>query len=173
MVKKLLLVFLLTLLSFTISYAKQITLYDQPATNAKKIGIINAETGLIPIFNDKTNTWVKVGDPSNGNVGWIQSSDLAMQNGIIGFTFTQKTLGKEGFPQTTTVQFGQPQNMSPQQMQEYLKKLHVRQFEIQQNIQEMLNNMYTNQMLNTPMVMPVIFIPQEANKGNNIDNNPR
>lgn len=53
-----------------------IKLYSQPKTSSKVITQINANDRLVPIYRDSNaNGWVKVGDHSNGQVGWINEQD--------------------------------------------------------------------------------------------------
>lgn len=66
----------LSLLSSSIAYAVTLNLYDQPKTDAKVVGKIDTESGFVPIFTPKPGDWMKVGDPKNGNVGWIQTKQL-------------------------------------------------------------------------------------------------
>lgn len=54
-------------------FASIVKLYDQPVPTGKMIGNIDS-TNMITIFN--SGAWIKVGDPKNGNVGWIKASDV-------------------------------------------------------------------------------------------------
>lgn len=60
-----------------LAQAKEVTLYDQPKEGAAVVGKIDIAAGFVPIYtpaNDKT--WVKIGDPKNGNVGWVKSAEM-------------------------------------------------------------------------------------------------
>ncbi|HIF9320471.1 TPA: SH3 domain-containing protein [Photobacterium damselae] len=51
-----------------------ITIYSQPNAQSKVIEKINGDAPLMTIFIDKD--WSKVGDPSNGQTGWVKNSDM-------------------------------------------------------------------------------------------------
>lgn len=51
-----------------------IKLYQEPNVSAKVIETIKTDVPLITIY--KNEGWTKVGDPSNGQTGWIQTVDL-------------------------------------------------------------------------------------------------
>ncbi|PSV30916.1 hypothetical protein C9J44_20335 [Photobacterium sp. GB-27] len=51
-----------------------IKLYQEPNVSAKVIETIKTDVPLITIY--KNEGWSKVGDPSNGQTGWIQTVDL-------------------------------------------------------------------------------------------------
>src|SRR5690242_16122189 len=100
-------------------FAKMLTLYDQPKTDAKTIGTIDSEAGIIPIFTPKDNTaWIKVADPRNGNVRLIQSSELSTKDSK-GFSFSQKIISTGNGPNSYVIQFGTPQLLTPEQSKEF------------------------------------------------------
>lgn len=51
-----------------------IKLYQEPNVSAKVVETIKTDIPLITIY--KNEEWSKVGDPSNGQTGWIQTVDL-------------------------------------------------------------------------------------------------
>lgn len=121
--------------------AKEISLYDQPKSDAKAIGTIDLSTGIIPIYTPKEGGWVKIGDPKNGNVGWVKSSDLhsAGTSQSI-FTFTQSIDNKT--PTTyRIIQFGQPTNLTPEQTKTLVKQVQIEQQEMQKSMQNMMRDM--------------------------------
>ena len=76
--------------SFTsMALAKEVNLYDQPKTDAKVIGRVDLATGVVPIFTSKEGDWMKVGDPKDGNVGWIKSNEMTTPGAPISFSYTQ------------------------------------------------------------------------------------
>lgn len=48
---------------------KQVILYTEPSADSKEVAKVNLWHVLVPIF--KKGDWVKVGDPIDGNVGWV------------------------------------------------------------------------------------------------------
>ncbi|AAO91516.1 SH3 domain-containing protein [Coxiella burnetii] len=47
----------------------QVNLYEKPQSNAKILQKLSPAERLIPIYRQKG--WIKVGDPRNGEVGWV------------------------------------------------------------------------------------------------------
>jgi SH3-like domain-containing protein len=74
--------FITALLAASVSFAKNINLYEQPKTDAKVVATIDPAQGIVPIYTPDKSEWVKIGDPRNGNVGWVKSSDLAKAGAI-------------------------------------------------------------------------------------------
>lgn len=52
-----------------VAASQQLNLYAEPSTSAKVVGKIDLFYGLIPIY--QKDGWVKVGDPSDGDTGWL------------------------------------------------------------------------------------------------------
>jgi hypothetical protein len=152
------------------TYAKSIDLYDEPKDSAKKIGVIDSSTGIIPIFTPDKSSWIKVADPRNGNVGWVKMNDLNSEKSTE-YTFTQRLINTGNTPQTyQVIQFGSPNKLTSDQVKEMLKKQQVEQQQLQENInrsmQKMLNEMNNLYHWNStwfnhdmPFIMPVIVIP--------------
>src|SRR5262245_23369086 len=80
----------LLVISFTATTVFALNLYEQPDAKSKITSTVSKGQPLIPIYFQ--NDWVKVADPSNGNVGWVNSKTLSDE----GYpTFQVKTFGKE------------------------------------------------------------------------------
>lgn len=56
--------------------AKTINLYSEPKTDSKVASTINTEDGVTIVYTPKSGEWIKVANPSNGDVGWVKSNDL-------------------------------------------------------------------------------------------------
>lgn len=153
----------IALLFSTIGMAKTITLYDQPKADAKNVGTIDLDSGLIPIFTPKDNKeWVKVADPKNGNVGWVKNTDLKGSTAESSFTYTQKMISNGKSPQGYIVQYGVPQPLTPEQSQALFKQMQLHEKAIQDDINHMMHDMYDNAhgWGGYPMMMPIIVMPQ-------------
>jgi len=48
--------------------------YEKPSVSAKVIDVIHPGSTIIPIF--QKNDWVKIGNPMNGQVGWVEKKVL-------------------------------------------------------------------------------------------------
>ena len=151
-------------------YAKSISLYEEPKDTAKIVASIDLDIGVIPIFSPEKSDWIKVADPRNGNVGWVKMKDLG-SSGTTQYTFTQRFINTGKSPQSyQIIQFGGPEKMSPEQVQNMLKKTETQQLQVQENInkamQNMMNDMndlyrWNSNWFNNgmPLIMPVIVIP--------------
>ncbi len=148
-------IILATLLSINLAIAKNINLYSDPKSDAKIVGTVDSEIGIIPIFTPKGD-WIKVADPRNGNVGWIKSTDLE-GSGTTSFTFTQKSTGNAK-PQTyQIIQFGGPEKLTPEQTKAMMKQMELRQEMVQKNIQQLMENMFPAGSFNFPVIVPVMI----------------
>lgn len=146
--------------------AKEISLYDQPKADAKVVATADTSAGIVLIFQPKDSDWVKVGDPRNGNVGWMKGSDLATAGSQSSFTFTQRVINDNKSPSTfRVIQFGQPKNLTPEQMQTFEKQIQLQQQKTQQSMQNMMRDM--DQLFrsdNFPTFMPVLILPVEKSE---------
>lgn len=180
---------LITFIPFVLSFAilslsssvsaKEVRLYEQPDTGAKVIGSIDLSKGVIPIFTPKDGQWMKIGDPRNGNVGWIKSNEL---NNEGGFTFTQKIINNSDGPHTyQIIEYGKPKNLSSEQIQGMVQKMQMQQQAIQQSVQkaaqDLINDMKNLYQWNTmngmdsfPLIMPIVIVPSEQK--NKLTNQP-
>jgi len=155
------LITIFTLIFSSFCAAKMLTLYDQPKADAKTVGTIDSEAGIIPIFSPKNSNWVKVADPKNGNVGWIKSSELTAGNAN-GFSFSQKFISNGKEPQSYIIQFGTPKMLTPEESQAFAKRIQEQTQAIQKQTQKMMEDMYKNfnQLdMPYPVVMPIIVMP--------------
>lgn len=152
---------ILSILSSSI-FSASITLYDDAKDGAKDIGAIDSATGIVAVYFSKDNNWVKVGDPTNGNTGWVKASDLGFQSNILGLTFTAGNFNDSIPPQTYKLELGQAQSLTGEQTIEFLKELHVKQAAVQKALQDMVTLIFTNnKSMNVPVLMPVLFIPEK------------
>jgi len=144
------------------AFAKTISLYDTNKSDAKSIASVDTETGIIPIFISEDGAWVKVGNPENGDTGWVKSNELSFQNAIIGFVFSNMSFDTSVPATKYVLKLGQSQNLTGKQTIEYFKQLHEQQGELQNAIQQLVNILTTNHsILNMPVMMPVLFIPEK------------
>lgn len=155
---------LLALLFFPLSvFAKTILLYEEPKDNAKQIGSLDTNIGIIAIFTPEKSSWMKVADPRDGKVGWIKTKDLDA-SGSAEYTFTQRFINSGNSPQSyQMIQFGNAPKMTPEEIQEQLKKTQQQQLLMQENLNKAMQNLLTNPWYNpnAPFLMPVIIVPAQ------------
>jgi hypothetical protein len=148
--------FLTSLLLSSATFAKPINLYNEPKKEAKTIGTLDSEAGIISIFTPKNSEWMKVADPRNGNVGWIKSSEINNTR----MTFNVMS-SQEGGHSYQIIQYG---NSKPY-TEDQLKQMQARQEALQKDMQKMVANMFDDfhhPWMNFPMIMPVVVIPEKA-----------
>ncbi len=154
-----------TLLFATTLFAKSVSLYDQPKSDGKVIGSIDPSIGIIPIFTSKEGNWVKVGNPHNGEVGWIKSSDLTQsETGSSGFSFSQKIVDTGKGPPSYVFQFGAPLPLTKEETDALYKRIQAQQAAIQKSVQQVIENTFKNYKAtdwNFPIIMPVVVAPPE------------
>lgn len=156
----------------TAALARDISLYDEPKDNAKILGKIDIEAGVVPIFSTKGGEWMKVGDPRNGNVGWIKSSDTQIPGQPNAISFTQKVINDSKGDQHTyqLMQYGKP---AQQQSDELIQKMEKQQRAIRDSMQKAFQDVIlqldnvnewnkAHGMPEFPMIVPVIVMPSAA-----------
>jgi hypothetical protein len=154
--------FALTTASFC--FSKIIPLYDQPNANGKVSGSINSENGIIVIYTPKdNNSWIKVADPNNGNVGWVKSADVNAITSSGNFSLTQHIINTGKGQNAYFIQYGTPKGMTPEQTQNWIKQMQLRQQTIENDMNHMMEDMYKNMgtFMNFPIFVPVIMLPQQ------------
>lgn len=151
-------------------FAKEIRLYDQPKADAKVVGNVDLAAGFIPIYTSKEQTWIKIADPRNGNVGWVKSNELNSGNTQASFTFTQSYINDVNKSPMTyrIIQFGEPSKLSSEQTQTMIKQMQIQQLSFEKSIQNMMRDM--DQLFyddwhfmhgNFPFLMPVVIMPAQ------------
>lgn len=136
--------------------AKTINLYEQPKADSKVVGNIDSSAGIVSIFTTSDGNWIKVGDPRNGNTGWIKSTDLSNKN----FNFNLiKT--SDGMHQYQVIQYGNTKPLNPEQVSNAIKQMELRQQIIQKDMQRMMQDMFADaqEWMKTRMFVPVFMMP--------------
>ena len=142
--------------------ASTLSLYEQPSDTAKVIGKIDTEAGFVPIFTQKDGKWSKVGDPVNGNTGWVKTSDLASAaNGPNGYSFSQSMVSQGNGTPSMVVRFGKPTALTSKKIEEYWQNNLQQQAAIQRDIQNLMKNFFSADpgWMGYPMVLPVMVVP--------------
>lgn len=113
----------LALISFS-ALATTLSLYQNPDSKSNVIASVKEGQAIVPIF--RHGDWIKVGDPTNGNVGWVSKGDLQ----------------KSGYPQVSMQISG---TKNPQEVQQMMETIQKQQAEFQASIshymQQSINNM--------------------------------
>lgn len=145
-------------LAATLSFAKSINLYVEPKPDSKVLGTLDSQVGAITIYTPKDNPgWVKVADPRDGKVGWIKSTEFGNTN----FTFQVITSGDNanGY---RIYQYGGTESYSPQKVEDEMKKMQLRQQNIQRRMQHLMDDMFDDFYVPGPIFVPVIIMPEKT-----------
>jgi len=146
-----------------LAMAKDIPLLQEPNAGAASAGTADLSSGVIPIFTSKDGNWVKVGDPRNGNVGWVKAKDLS-SGGEESIIFSHRISNSDkGTGSYQVFQFGTPAKLTPDQ-QMTLEKLQAQQEASSKAMQKAIQDMTNNMSMPGPIFMPVIVVPQQAVK---------
>jgi hypothetical protein len=103
-----------------------------------------------------------VGDPKNGNVGWIKSNELIpAETGTNGFSFSQQITSGGNQPRSVLMQFN-PQAFSPEQSKALVKQIQAQQAQIQEHLHQVMKDFYSNGGVNSPIILPVMVMPVQT-----------
>lgn len=149
-----------------------IKLYAEPNTKAKVLASIDVSQQLIPIFHK--DGWIKVGNPADGAVGWIDKKQFqqAMNNAFhqhIQTVYVQKIQQNGKAPQVTVYQDGK--KLTGEQANAVYANIKKHQQQMQKNMHLFQEHM--NAWMNQPMpAFPIMAMPQpviiiENGNGNN------
>lgn len=170
--KKLLIIFtgLMGLLFSLATFAQekngdqQIIMYSKP--NAQTIvEKLPGDAALVPIFQNKK--WVKVGDPANGNVGWVNKKQLrkareAFYRPDIQTIYIHSDQSSNGKPQLNIVAYKNGQKLSQEQAQRLYEKVRKQQMHEMKHMRRMFDHELISmrqsfQMM--PVFQPMIVLP--------------
>lgn len=144
-------------LALNTAQAKPINLHEQPKTDSKIVGTVDSATGVITIFTPKTGDWVKVANPTDGNVGWIKATELSHT----GFRFNVLSTG-DGAQGYQIIQYGNMQPYTPEQFSQTMKKIQLQQQTWQKDTQQIMENLFKSMQQSWfPMILPVVVLPEK------------
>lgn len=144
--------------------ADQINLYAQPNAKSKMVGSINLQKGVIPIYEKKD--WMEIGDPNNGNVGWVKIADFKAESQKSGIFITQRFIDTSKGPKAYEIfNYGSPQQLSANQTQTIMKQMELRHQMIEKNMRQTMQDLAKNfnqGFVSFPVIMPVVVVPESA-----------
>lgn len=152
----------------------EVTLHADANDSSKVLAKVDVSQRLVPFFNK--GEWIKVGDPANGQVGWINKEQYrkAMNDAIqqsVQTVYVEQTDAKGKKPQITVYQNGK--KLTGEQADAVYKKVQKRQKKMQKRFarfQQRMNQWANSQMqrmngpmMNTPIMQPIVIV--ENNPG--------
>jgi hypothetical protein len=137
----------------SIAFAKAINLYAEPKTDSKIVGSANTETGITIVYTPKNSEWIKIANPTNGDVGWVKSSEL----GNNGYNMRIITTG-DGAHNYNIYQLGTGGTQyTKQQLEKQMQQFEQQQRMLQKHIKQMFNDMFN---FTQPIFVPVVMMPE-------------
>ena len=130
-------------------------IYTSNNFDSKVIETVPIHKNLTPFY--KKDGWIKVGDPSNGNVGWInlkQANEAvkADQPKLHKIVITEKIDGKDGPATTRTIEYYGTENMNKQQVLQIMQNMQRQQQLMKQEVNQEVQSM-DNVMMPAPVII--------------------
>ena len=150
------------------TFAKTIPLYSEPKSDSKTSGTVNTETGVTIVYTPKNSEWIKVANPSNGDVGWVKSNDLG--NHQYNMQVITSDNGKQSY---RVYQFGTNKQYTKEQIDKEMKRFEEQQHMLHQHIGQLFNDVfYFPQpfIFSHPIFVPVV-LQENPNPKNTPDTN--
>ncbi len=124
--------------------AVQINMYAEPTLRAKIVQSITPAERLVPIF--RKGEWIKVGDPKDGSVGWINHDQYrkameAFYQPNFQTVFIRTQRDKNGKPVTSIVAYKNGKKLSEKDADALYKKIRQEQANDAQNMQRLFWDM--------------------------------
>lgn len=125
----------------TSAMGQSINLYSQPSSTAAVTGTADLSTGIIPILSSSDGQWLKAADPRNGNVGWVNVTDIKNAKGTTNtFTLQQDMLSTGSKPVNyQVIQSGTPKVLTSDQLKTFMNTMHNEQQNLQNSFMNIFN----------------------------------
>ncbi|MCW5589611.1 MAG: SH3 domain-containing protein [Legionellales bacterium] len=150
--------------------AKTLSLHTNPDAKSAVVSQIKPTQTLVEIF--QKNGWVKVGNPENGDTGWIKASDLnastqqqVTQQKLIIPHFSQTIItavtDKNGHTTYKVEQSNDQKKISQKEAADLFKHIQEQQTQFQAHMQQLMNESFAT--FNDPFftqAFPHVFNPQ-------------
>lgn len=166
-----------------IAHAKSLTLYSKPEAASATVATVQSGDRLIPIYSPEKSDWIKVADPSNGNVGWLKRQDLGLNQQQL--QLYQKRIEKEsgdkknGPYRHEVYEYKGTEKLSEEQIKAMFDNMQRQQEQMHAAMQSMFNNMmnhfsdFDRLAPAGPLDLdrrPFLIVPDDSNSKNNGQN---
>lgn len=131
-------------------YGQSVSIYAEPQTKSKIITTIAQGHSLIPVFEQKD--WVKVANPDNGDIGWVQKTIFDQNTRTVGtvnnnanvreYLITNKD--KDGKAQGTyrIITYSNTKPLDEQQAQALFNRIKEQQRRMQESFNRMMDDAF-------------------------------
>lgn len=143
---------LLAIFVSPMAYAKDIALYQKPDAKSKIVAKVADPADVVIIFQPKKGDWLKIGDMTNGNVGWIKldalddtspaaeahkpTSSLPYHKKIV-----KRSRDDLGGQHVQVFEYQGSENLSQEQVQDMMQRMEQRQRTMQHSLNRMMRSM--------------------------------
>lgn len=141
--------------------AGQIIVYSAPDTK-KILEKLPGNAVIIPIYRQKE--WVKIGDPKNGKVGWVNKEQVskarqAFYRPDIQTIYIHADRNAKGKPQFSIVAFRNGEKLSPSEAKRLYEKMRKSQMREMKRVRYMTHWMNEEFYEAMPPAQPMIVLP--------------
>jgi uncharacterized protein YgiM (DUF1202 family) len=152
-----------------------LNIYEKPDANAKIIASVKRDEQLMPFFYTEKKDWVKIGNPKNGDVGWVKIAEFEQQPIVINkinATGTEQLIVDEKnrgrYPQIF-VQYGSQKDLKEKDIQKAVRDIEKRNKTERENIQKDIQDLLSKFDSLFNGIQPIIIIPSDEKiEGNKI-----
>jgi hypothetical protein len=144
--KNLLKLFFAAFLSFfaITSFAKSVALYDSPNEKARIISKVVSDAPLLIIYQSKKGEWIKVANPQDGDVGWVEIKNLSgplIKSSINKNTISQQIITKDGKSNSYQIfEYNKTKKLSPDEVRKrneaLLREFHRQQQDMEESMEK-------------------------------------
>lgn len=132
--------------------SSQIVLYEQPDKTSKISAILNPGVRIVPVFQQ--NGWIKVGNPQNGQIGWVNVQEYHRAREIfykpdIQTVFVHIDQSPEGKASLNVVAYKNGNKLTDQQAKALYERLRAQQeaeYRQMQQFSRQVDDMVTRQL---------------------------
>lgn len=153
---------IISIIANSTAFAKSVNLHTEPKAESKTLGTVDPEAGVTIVYTPKNSEWIKVANPTNGDVGWIKSSELGKNH------YNVRVVTSDKGNQTYKVfQFGSDHSQySQEQIEKEMQRFQEHQQMVHKQIAHMFNDLFYFQqpfLFSQPIFVPVVMVPENAN----------
>jgi hypothetical protein len=129
-------------------FSDSLKMYEKPDASSKVVATIDSKKQFIPIFYTDKKDWIKIANPQNGDVGWIETNKIKgplVSTEVNGNSIQQKIIykqeGKDKEPVVySVVQYSGPEQVSSKDASKMIKEIQERHEKMRLDIEKTHND---------------------------------